>query len=85
MPRSGSRDSGRTPRGPGRVRTRFIEREEHVHTHEWRDGDILFWDNRQVIHMASSTPPGQASVSYRIGVYDGLPFYTNDPSRVAAG
>ncbi|MFN0204704.1 MAG: TauD/TfdA dioxygenase family protein [Planctomycetota bacterium] len=54
---------------------KFIEREDHVHVHPWRGGDILLWDNRTLLHKASSTPPGQASVSYRIGVYDGLPFY----------
>lgn len=55
----------------------FIQREEHVHVHGWREGDILLWDNRQVIHKASTVPRGEPSVSYRIGVYDGLPFYTN--------
>lgn len=55
----------------------FVQQERHVHTHPWKDGDILFWDNRQVIHKASETPPGEPSVSFRIGVYDGQPFYTN--------
>lgn len=63
----------------------FIDQPDHVHTHRWEEGDLLVWDNRQLLHMASTTPPGQSSVSYRIGVYDGLPFYTNDPGRVAAG
>ncbi len=53
----------------------FTKRPEHVHTHPWREGDILFWDNRTLLHMASSVPKGQSSVSFRIGVYDGLPFY----------
>jgi taurine dioxygenase len=53
----------------------FIERPEHVHTHRWRDGDILFWDNRTLLHRASVTPKGEYSSSYRIGVYDDLPFY----------
>lgn len=51
--------------------------EQFVHCHNWEHGDILLWDNRQVMHMASKTLPGQPSVSYRIGVYDDLPFYTN--------
>jgi len=55
----------------------FVERAEHVHTHTWQLGDILYWDNRTVIHKASTTPPGEQSKSYRIGVYDGHPFYTN--------
>jgi taurine dioxygenase len=53
----------------------FIEREEHIHRHVWEEGDILLWDNRNLIHKASSVPKGEKSVSYRIGIYDGLPFY----------
>lgn len=53
----------------------FTHRPEHIHRHEWRRGDVLFWDNRTLLHKAGSTPKGEASVSFRIGVYDGLPFY----------
>jgi taurine dioxygenase len=53
----------------------FVEQEAAVHVHTWRDGDILLWDNRTLIHRASDTPPGELSSSYRIGIYDGLPFY----------
>lgn len=55
------------------------ERPEFVHTHRWRIGDILLWDNRSLLHMASDVPPGQKSTSYRIGIYDGLPFYEGLP------
>ena len=55
----------------------FIEREEHIHTHTWRHGDILLWENRALLHKAGDTPKGEHSMSYRIGVYDDLPFYTN--------
>ncbi|NEO98569.1 MAG: TauD/TfdA family dioxygenase [Symploca sp. SIO2E9] len=53
----------------------FIEREQHIHTHVWKDGDILLWENRTLNHKASTVPEGENSVSYRIGIYDGLPFY----------
>lgn len=53
----------------------FIERDEHIHTHIWQDGDIILWENRTLNHMASTVPQGEQSVSYRIGIYDGLPFY----------
>ncbi|NEQ25822.1 MAG: TauD/TfdA family dioxygenase [Microcoleus sp. SIO2G3] len=53
----------------------FIERDEHIHTHVWQEGDILLWDNRPLLHKASSVPQGEPSISYRIGIYDGLPFY----------
>ncbi|NJR65312.1 MAG: TauD/TfdA family dioxygenase [Leptolyngbyaceae cyanobacterium CRU_2_3] len=53
----------------------FIERDEHIHTHIWKEGDILLWDNRTLLHKASTVPKGEPSVSHRIGIYDGLPFY----------
>ena len=55
----------------------FIEREEHIHTHIWKDGDILLWENRTLNHMASTVPKGENSVSFRIGIYDELPFYVS--------
>jgi taurine dioxygenase len=54
----------------------FIEKPEHIHTHPWCQGDILFWDNRSLLHKASETPKGEQSSSYRIGIYDQIPFYT---------
>ncbi|NIE83205.1 MULTISPECIES: TauD/TfdA family dioxygenase [unclassified Burkholderia] len=53
----------------------FVEQPEHIHEHFWSHGDMLVWDNRTLIHQASETPKGESSVSYRIGVYDGLAFY----------
>lgn len=54
----------------------FIEKPEHIYVHPWRYGDILLWDNRSLIHKASDTPKGEPSCSYRIGIYDHVPFYT---------
>ncbi|GJM23216.1 MAG: taurine dioxygenase [Planctomycetota bacterium] len=63
----------------------WVEREEHVQHQPWRTDRILLWDNRQVIHCAAVTDLGARSTSYRIGVYDGRPFYTNEPgARVLA-
>jgi taurine dioxygenase len=55
----------------------FIERDEHIYTHVWKDGDILLWENRTLNHKASTVIEGEKSVSYRIGIYDGLPFYAS--------
>ncbi len=56
----------------------FISEERFIHTHPWRHGDLLFWDNRTLNHMAAhGTSQDQVSTSFRIGVYDGLSFYTN--------
>jgi taurine dioxygenase len=52
-----------------------ITQEKNIYKHTWVAGDLLLWDNRSLIHHASSTPKGEYSTSYRIGVYDGLPFY----------
>jgi taurine dioxygenase len=57
----------------------FLEQPERVHTEHWQLGDLMLWDNRQVMHRSSGTLYGQASHSYRIGVYDGLPFYPGLP------
>ncbi|MGD1897886.1 MAG: TauD/TfdA dioxygenase family protein [Phormidesmis sp.] len=54
----------------------FVEKEEHIYTHTWQDGDILLWDNRVLLHKAGGCPEGESSVSHRIGVYDDYPFYT---------
>lgn len=56
----------------------FIERDEHIYTHVWKEGDIILWENRSLNHKASIVPEGEKSVSYRIGIYDGLPFYVVD-------
>lgn len=53
----------------------FIERPEHIHTHFWEEGDLIIWDNRPLLHKASSVKPGEKSKSYRVGIYDDLPFY----------
>ncbi|HVI45040.1 MAG TPA: TauD/TfdA family dioxygenase [Chitinophaga sp.] len=53
----------------------FVEKEENIHTHSWEEGDLLIWDNRFLIHKASSVPKGEMSKSYRIGIYDNHPFY----------
>ncbi len=62
----------------------FIERDEHIHTHVWKDGDIILWENRTLNHKASIVPEGEKSVSYRIGIYDGLPFYVSSEEWVMA-
>lgn len=56
----------------------FITQDRFVHSHPWSHGDVLFWDNRVLNHKAEHSTAGhQPSTSFRIGVYDGLPFYTN--------
>lgn len=53
----------------------FIEEERFIRTQPWRMGDILFWDNRSLIHHATSIASGMQSESHRISLNDGQPFY----------
>lgn len=53
----------------------FMEQERFVVEQRWEKGDVILWDNRQLLHMASTVEPGQSSTSYRIGIYDHVPFY----------
>lgn len=67
--------------GAARLRALFahVEREDRIRTVPWQEGLLLLWDNRQLIHRANGQLHGQPSRSYRIGVYDGLPFYPGLP------
>ena len=56
-----------------------VEREDRIRTVPWQPGLLFLWDNRQLIHRANGQLHGQPSRSYRIGVYDGLPFYPGLP------
>jgi len=74
----------------------LIERSPHRHVHTWQEGDVLFWDNRGLIHRAMDQLTDEPSKSYRIGVYDEFPFYEmpgneagnparpSDPDRLTA-
>lgn len=64
----------------------FISDDRFIHAHAWRQGDLLLWDNRTLNHRAAGgTTEHHPSTSFRIGVYDGLPFYTNpDRGRLLA-
>jgi alpha-ketoglutarate-dependent taurine dioxygenase len=36
--------------------------------HHWQEGDLVFWDNRATIHLATGTPPGLRRTLYRTTV-----------------
>lgn len=42
--------------------------------HVWRDGDMVFWDNRSVMHLATGTPPHLRRKLYRTTVEGDAPF-----------
>jgi taurine dioxygenase len=37
----------------------FSTRPEFVYRHHWQAGDLVFWDNRSVMHLATGCPPDQ--------------------------
>lgn len=53
----------------------FLGDPARVHEHPWGEGDLMLWENRTLNHRASPLQKGEQSCSYRIGVYDGIPFY----------
>ncbi|MDF1797996.1 MAG: TauD/TfdA family dioxygenase [Planctomycetota bacterium] len=58
----------------------LMERKEFIHEHRWAAGEVTLWDNRQLNHCAGDKHENDHSTSYRIGVYDELEFYTNQPA-----
>ena len=44
---------------------RHSTREESLYTHKWRQGDLLCWDNRSVMHHATVYDPGEVRHMHR--------------------
>jgi len=40
-------------------------REEFIYRHKWREGDLVMWDNRALLHLAAGGPPGMVRTMYR--------------------
>lgn len=47
---------------------------EHVYRHRWQPHDIVFWDNRSVIHLAAGCPEHLRRRLHRTTVEGDLPF-----------
>lgn len=47
---------------------------EHIYRHQWRDHDLVFWDNRSLIHLAGGTPTHLRRKLYRTTIEGDLPF-----------
>ena len=43
----------------------WCTRTEYVYTHRWEKHDLLMWDNRCVLHRASSVPASQKRIMHR--------------------
>ncbi len=49
-------------------------RSEFVYRHHWQPRDLVFWDNRSVIHLATGTPDQLRRKLYRTTVEGDAPF-----------
>jgi taurine dioxygenase len=53
----------------------FSTLESRVHRHTHAPGEIMLWDNRQLIHRSGDVAPGETSTTYRVNPNDQQPFY----------
>jgi taurine dioxygenase len=49
-------------------------RPEHVYRHRWQPRDLVFWDNRSLIHLAAGCPPHLRRKLYRTTIQGDAPF-----------
>ena len=49
-------------------------RPEHVYRHAWQPHDMVFWDNRSVMHLAAGTPDHLRRKLYRTTIEGDLPY-----------
>ena len=49
-------------------------REEHLYRHQWREHDLVFWDNRSLMHLAAGTPDHLRRKMYRTTIEGDKPF-----------
>ena len=52
-----------------------------VYRHRWQPHDLVFWDNRSVIHFATGCPPGQARTLYRTTIEGDVPAAAFPPAE----
>ncbi len=48
----------------------FATQRQFVHRHQWRNGDLVIWDNRCTMHRATPTDPGQVRDLRRVTTRD---------------
>ncbi len=49
-------------------------RPENIHRHQWQDGDMVFWDNRSLIHLAAGCPSHMRRKLFRTTIQGDAPF-----------
>ncbi len=48
--------------------------ERYIYRHRWLPGDLVFWDNRSVLHLAAGCPPEQRRRLHRTTIEGDQPF-----------
>ncbi|MFJ1259177.1 TauD/TfdA dioxygenase family protein [Cupriavidus sp. CuC1] len=46
---------------------------EHIYRHAWQEHDLVFWDNRALLHLAAGCPEAMRRVMYRTTIEGDLP------------
>jgi taurine dioxygenase len=49
-------------------------RPEHLYRHQWQEHDMVFWDNRSLMHLAAGTPDHLRRKLYRTTIEGDVPF-----------
>ena len=49
-------------------------RPAHIYRHQWRARDMVFWDNRSLMHQAAGCPEDQRRLLYRTTIEGDTPF-----------
>jgi taurine dioxygenase len=49
-------------------------RPEHIYRHRWQPHDMVFWDNRSLMHLATGCPPHLRRTLYRTTIEGDAPF-----------
>jgi taurine dioxygenase len=49
-------------------------RPEHIYRHQWQPRDMVFWDNRSLMHQAAGCPEDQRRLLYRTTIEGDAPF-----------
>jgi len=52
----------------------FSTREQFIYRHRWHAHDMVFWDNRSVMHLAAGCPDHQRRRLYRTTIEGNVPF-----------
>jgi len=45
-----------------------------IYRHQWKPHDMVFWDNRSLLHLAAGCPPDQRRKLYRTTIAGDVPF-----------